>query len=151
MRPISILFLFFIGCKSTQIPPEKAIEKLGANPYFIIDGQPANKSDIMKLKPTDIASATTYFGSRATNNFGDKAKDGAISFLTKSYATSEYETLFISFSKDYEKVITENNRSDIQYILNGRILTENFEGDLASIDYNLLKELKVIDQKTLAD
>ena len=145
------LLLLIISCKSTQVPPDKAAEKLGANPYFLIDGQPVEKKEIMKYQPTDIASVTTYYGKDATNNFGDKAIDGAVSISTNTFATNKYETLFKSFSKDYEKAMKENDRSEIQYILNDRILTENFEGDLASIDNKLLKDLKVIDQNTLID
>jgi len=152
MKHILILFLLFIiGCKSQQIGPAKAIEKLGANPYFMIDEQPVDKSELMKYEPTSIALVTTYYDKDAIKNFGDKAKDGAVLILTKSFATNKYETLFKSFSKDYEKVLIENNKNDIQYILNDRILIDKFEGTLASIDNKLLKNVKIIDQKTLAE
>jgi len=152
MRNILVLFLLFIiGCKSTKVPADKAVEKLGPNPYFIIDGQPSDHSDIMKYKPTDVASITVYYGRLAVNTFGEKAKDGAVSISTKIFATNKYETLFKTFSKDYEKALRENDKSDIQYILNGRILTKDIEGDLASINNKLLKQLRIIDERELAD
>ncbi|MBS1508757.1 MAG: hypothetical protein JSS79_19125 [Bacteroidetes bacterium] len=152
MRYIFILCLLSVfGCKPTQLSPNQAVQKLGPNPYFIINDKPVDKSEIMKYNPTDIAIVVTYYGKDATKKFGDKAKDGAVAISTKSFARDKYETFFKSYSKDYAKVMNEINTNDIQYILNDRILTSNFEGDLALVNNKLIKELKILDQKTLVD
>jgi len=152
IRNILILVLLILtSCKTTKLTPNKAIEKLGANPYFEIDGQPIKQNDLGKYNPNDIASLTTYYKKDATTRFGRKAVDGAVIIETKVLAKSRYETLFKKSSKDYEEVLKEYDREDIQYILNDRILTKDFEGTLASIDDNLLKDIKIIDQKELLD
>ena len=144
--------LIVTSCKtSNHLPPAEAVGRLGANPYFEVDGNPVSHNDLSKYEPTDIASLTTYYGKDATNRFGERAKDGAVIIETKKFAINKYESLFKSHSADYKKVIEGTHRSEIQYILNDRILTENFEGDLASINSRLLKQIKVIDQKELLD
>ena len=148
-RILFFTLLIATSCKTSKLPPDKAMEKLGANPYFEIDGQPVNQNDLAKYNPTDIASLTTYYNKEAINRFGEKAKDGALTIETKTFATNKYESLFKTFSIDYEKMIKETNKGEIQYILNDRILTENFEGDLASLNNKLLKEIKIINQNEL--
>jgi hypothetical protein len=152
MKHLLILLLACgIGCKPAQVAPEKVTQNLGPDPYFTIDEQPVDRNEIGKYQPTDIASVTVYYGKDAKKNFGDKAKDGAVCVLTKAFATHKYETFFKSYSKEYEKIMKEYDKGDIQYILNERILNENFEGDLASINKKLIKGLTIIDPKILAD
>ncbi|HEY8935546.1 MAG TPA: hypothetical protein VIM65_10020 [Cyclobacteriaceae bacterium] len=148
-----LLFTLFVvtGCKTSNLPPNKAVEKLGANPYFEIDEQAVSQSDLGKYNPTDIALLSTYYDKDAIKRFGDKAKDGAVIIETKTFATNKYEAFFRSYSKEYEQMIKETDRTDIQYILNDNVLTENFEGNLALLNNKLLKELKVINQEMLLD
>jgi hypothetical protein len=150
-RVLFFTLLIVTGCKTSNLPPDKAVDKLGANPYFEIDGQPVSQSDLGKYNPTDIASLTTYYDKDAIKRFGEKAKDGAVTIETKPFATNKYETFFKSYSKAYEQMIIATDRNEIQYILNDRVLTENFEGDLALLNSKLLKELKIIDQGILLD
>lgn len=144
------MFLIVTSCK-TQLTPEMGIEKLGANPYFEVDNQPVSQDDILNYDASDIAYLKAYYDKKATRQFGDKGKDGAVLIMTKEFATSKYETLFKEFSEDYEKMINKTNKEEIQYILNGRILTDNFEGSLASLNSKLLKKITLIDQKELSD
>jgi hypothetical protein len=149
-----ILFFTLIivtGCKTSNLPPDKAVEKLGANPYFEIDGQPVSQNDLGKYNPTDIATVTTYYDKDAVKRFGEKAKDGAVTIETKNFATTKYETFFKSYSKAYEQMIITTDRNEIQYILNDRVLTEDFEGVLALLNSKLLKDLKIVDQVILLD
>jgi len=152
IRNILILTLLVLACCGTsKRTPEEAVQKLGANPYFEIDGKSVTQSELGNYNPTDIASLTTFYDKDAKKRFGEKAKDGAVIIETKEFATNRYETFFKSYSKDYEKMLNETQKEEIQYILNDRILTENYEGDLASIDKNLIKEIKIIDQKELIE
>jgi hypothetical protein len=147
---VALVLMLLWSCKPTQITPSEAVEKLGANPYFEVDDQEVKVGDLGKYKPTDIASLTTYYGNDAIKQYGEKAKDGAVSIETRGFATTKYESFFKKSSKEFEQVMNQNERKDIQYILNDRILTENFEGDLALVDKTLLKSLKIIDDKELA-
>lgn len=151
-RNILILVLIVLAsCGTTIRTPEEAVQKLGANPYFEIDGKVVIPAELADYNPADIASLTTYYNKDAKKRFGEKAKDGAVIIETKEFATNRFETFFKSISKDYEKVLNETPNEELQYILNDRILTEDYEGYLASIDKNLLKEIKIIDQKELIE
>jgi len=155
MRKISYSFallivLLVIAC-SNHLSPEKAIQKLGANPYYEIDGNQVYQKDLASYKPTEIAAITTYYNKDAVNRYGEKAIEGAVIIETKQFATIKFETFLKKNSKEYEKMLNETQIIDIQYILNDRILTENFEGTLASIDDKLLKEIIIIDQKELIE
>ena len=94
---------------------------------------------------------TTYYDKDAKKRFGEKAKDGAVIIETKEFARNRYETFFKSYSKDYEKMLSQTQKRNPIALWNDRILTENDEGDLASIDKNLIKEIKIIDQKELIE
>jgi len=152
IRTFLILALAVLtSCGTTKPTPEEAIEKLGANPYFEIDGKPVTQAELGNYNPNDIASLTTFYDKEAIKRFGEKAKDGAVTIETKGFAINKYEAFFKSTSTDYEKMLDETPREEIQYILNDRVLTEDYEGDLASIDKKLLKEIKIIDSKELAE
>ncbi|WP_192820958.1 hypothetical protein [Rufibacter sp. LB8] len=136
----------FLGCKPAQrISPIEAVNKLGPNPHFIIDGQASDKSAMQTMEAEDVASLTTYFGKDATTRYGDKAKDGAVEIETKAFAKVKYQKVLKEASSDYNKRLeVEGSDDSFQYILNGKVLTDNYAGDLASITPDLLKEVKVV-------
>lgn len=105
---------------------------------------------MLKIDSEDVALVSTYFGKEAKQLYGKKAKDGVVIIQTKKFATNKYETFFKSYSQDYEQMLSITDRKDIQYILNDNVLTEDFEGSLALLNNELLKELKVVNQETLS-
>ncbi len=141
-----------ISCKSTQVVrPEKVVDKLGQNPYFIIDGQAADNSVLQATKPEDVASLTTYYGKEAITKYGEQAKDGAVEVETKPYSKAKYQQFFKEVSSEYKvKLAAEGSDDNFQYILNGKVLTKDFEGTLAGITPALLKEIKVIGGEEVA-
>lgn len=143
-RILCLIIIILTSCKSNKLEPKTAIEKLGPNPYFEINGESINRNELGNYDPNSIASLTTFYNEDAIRLFGNKAKDGAVIIQTKDFCINEFETLFKSFSSDFEELIKETSSSEIQYILNGKILVENFEGDLATLNDKLLKSLKVI-------
>lgn len=155
MKPLCyallILTSLVTGCKSYKVTPQQAVEKLGTNPYFEIDAQSADKGILNEYDPKDIATLATYFGRDATKRFGEKAKDGAVIIETRKFAIEKYETMLKSASSAYAKMIAETRRDDIQYILNDRILVDNFEGDLASLNAKLLKSVHIINEWELTE
>jgi hypothetical protein len=145
---ITILLILFTGC-SNRLTPTKAVQKLGPSPYFEVDGVPKNKSDLNTLNASDIASITTYYNKEAKKLYGDKAKDGVVIIETKPYATNKFESFFKSISKEYEEMLNNTGKTDIQYILNDRVLVENYEGTLAAIDNKTFKSIRLIDSSEL--
>lgn len=143
------MMLTIVSCKTSKTPPDNAIEDLGPNPYIEIDELPVDKSEIGKYNPADIVLLTTYYNSDATSKFGEKASDGAVIIETRAYATNKFETFLKSYSNEYQQMMMVTKREDIQYILNGRILTGNFEGDLSLLNDKLLKALKIVDKDDL--
>jgi hypothetical protein len=55
----------------------------GRPPLFIIDGKEMIDSILTKLKPDDIESLIALSGLKATEKYGEKAKDGVIIITTK--------------------------------------------------------------------
>jgi hypothetical protein len=142
---LSILTLSTFGQK-----PKKVIKKLGDDPVFFIDSINVDQSEMMKYQPEQIAKVSVYKGSDAIDLVGPEGKDGVVYIETKVFAKNKYWSYFRIKSEDYAKAaLTPQSDSVIQYILNDRILTTNFEGDLALITDDIFKEIKVIDKETL--
>lgn len=52
-------------------------------PYYVIDGKPASKKEMSKLKPSEIASINVLKGKNAKTKYGDKGKNGVVEITTK--------------------------------------------------------------------
>lgn len=149
-KTTAFIILFFLTFGLYSQSPKKIIKKLGADPVFFLDSVNILRSEMLNINPTDVASVTVYRGKEATDLIGENGKDGVIYIFTKSYAKNSYWNYFRSKSKHYsDSLPTPESDSTVQYILNKRILTTNFEGDLMSIDDSIFKELIIIDKKTL--
>jgi len=105
------------SCKTSKPTPQEVVEKLGPNPYFIIDGKPVDKSDLGKFEKSSIATLTTFYGKEAINKYGEIATDGAVVVMTKGFALREAEEFLSSFSSEYEIMLNKTDRGQIQYIL----------------------------------
>ena len=55
----------------------------GRNPLFIIDGKEVTKEKFIKINPKEIESLTVLKDKSATEQYGDKAKDGVLIIKTK--------------------------------------------------------------------
>ncbi len=142
---LSILTLSVFGQK-----PKRVIKKLGDDPVFFIDSVNVDKSEMMKYQPDQIAKVSVYKDSDAIELVGPEGKDGVVYIETKTFAKKRYWNYFKTRSVEYANIVlTPESDSTIQYILNGKILTTNFEGDLSLINDDIFKELKVIDKETL--
>ena len=151
MKSIFLSILGIVCCLTTfGQKPKKAIKKLGDNPIFFIDSVNVDNSELMKYGPTEIAQVTVYKDKEAKDLFGEEGKDGVVYILTKKYAKSKYWQYFQSKSDDYKKLVTSpEGDTAIQYILNERILKENFEGDLFLIDDTVFKSIRVLTKDIL--
>jgi len=68
----------------------------------------------------------------------------------KAFARNKYIAYFKSKSSNYQQLInTLQNDSTVQYILNRRVLKDDFEGNFSMIDDKVFKSLQVIDSVAL--
>ena len=119
-------------------------------PIYYVDSVRATKDDLMRYEPTQIASVTVYREKSATEILGNEGKHGLIYIETKPFAKSRYWKFLSSKSEEYKKLVPEPIKDDgVIYILNGKVLKGNFEGDLASIDATNFIELQIINKETL--
>jgi hypothetical protein len=146
-----LLFIFSIVTLSvTAQSPKRAIKKLGNDPVFFIDSVNVDKEELGKYNPQEIATVSVYKGKEAIALVGPEGKDGAVYIETKTYGRTKYIRYFSGKSSDYAKIVDSPQKdSCVQYILNKRILKDNFEGDLSLIDDKTFKSIKVIDKTSL--
>lgn len=145
-----LLFTFFTLSISFAQSPKKVLKKLGENPVFFIDSVSVSQEDLQKYDPNDISSVTVYKDKKAIDLLGDDGKDGAVYIETKKFCRNRYLKYFASKSTEYKQnVIPLENDNNIQYILNERILTIGFEGDLAAIDDKVFKAIKFLSKEEL--
>lgn len=147
IKVVFLTFIILLGCKSSKVSQLKDRE-MGENPYYLFDGQPI--VSIQDIDPQTITAITKIFPKAAAKEYGAKAVDGAYIIESRAYAKSIYESLFSSFSRDYAKIINSTDTSAIQYILNGKVLKGNFEGELSGINEKSLKKLEIVDQSELS-
>jgi hypothetical protein len=144
------LFLLILICScARKLTPTEAVQKLGASPYIEVDDIAKSQSEINSINPSDVASLTVYYDKEAIKLYGEKAMDGAVLVKTTSYAINQFETLFKGFSQEYEEMLRITERGEIQYILNERVLTSDFEGILARLSEKTLKRITIIDSLEL--
>lgn len=145
-----ILFNFITVCSLAQ-SPKRIIKKLGSNPVFFIDSVSVLPSDIQQYDPEQIAVVTVFRGKEATDILGEDGKDGVMYIETIPFAKKRYWKFFSAKSKSYANLLPDfDSDSTVQYILNKKILTgKGVEGNLASIDDKIFKEIRIIDKETL--
>lgn len=146
-----LLFVFSIVSMSVFAQsPKRAIKKLGNDPVFFIDSINVDKEELGKYNPQEIATVSVYKGKEAIALVGPEGKDGAVYIETKVFGRTKYIRYFASKSPEYAKIIDSPQKdSSVQYVLNQRVLKDNFEGDLSLIDDKTFKSIKVIDKMTL--
>lgn len=150
MRYIFILTLSVLTLSVFGQKPKKVIKKLGNDPVFFIDSINVDKSEMMKYQPEDIAQVSVYKDSNAIKLVGPEGKDGVVYIETKPFARIKYWNYFKTKSVEYGNIVlTPESDSSIQYILNGRVLKTNFEGDLSLIDDSIFVEIRIIDKEKL--
>jgi len=126
------------------------------DPIFFLDSIRVNKMVLTNFEPSEIASVTIYKDTNVIKKiFNGKGniKNGLIYIETKDFAKYRYWNYFRSKSPEYAKLVisSKTDTTNVQYILNGKVLKNNFEGDLASIDDGTFKGLFIIDKNRLVN
>ena len=145
MRKLTFLFLLIPSFLFAHDSPRKANKKIGANPLIIIDSVKISHDDFLKVAPQTIASVTILTDTDATKAYGEGAIDGAIICETRIYAKERYVKFFRKISPQYDSLYTiTNSDSTFQYIINKKVKTDNYEGDLAAINEDLFISLEIL-------
>lgn len=146
---VTLFFLFILSLNFAQNSTEE-LNKIGRNPIILIDSVRINNDEIQNYDPKEIAILSQYTGNQALELFPEGGNDGVIYIETKKFSKKRFENYFKTKSKEYRNLLSRGiDDTKIQYILNNKVLTTDFEGDLASINDNFFKSLKVIDRKEL--
>jgi len=89
-------------------------------PLYVIDDKYLN--EIPKdIDPVNILTLDVLKDNTAIAKYGDKAKNGAVIIITKTYAIASYQKKFSGFSKRYVNYLRENKNNDSYciYVLDG--------------------------------
>lgn len=151
MKKILLLLAFnFIVLLSFGQLPEEQLKKHKPIPLFFLDSVLIDQIDLINFDPDDIAVISMLKGQFAVELLGEKAKNGVVYMETKGFAKKRYWNYFKSKSIAYSNLIPKlNEDNSIQYILNGKILKRDFEGDLASIKDDTFKTIKILSKREL--
>jgi len=149
-RPIESVDLV-MSCYSIYHKSESFSLFPADEPMYFIDSIRTNKKFLEEAyQPSDIALVTVYKNSNAIKVAGPDAKNGVIYIFTKSFARQHYWAYFKSKSLDYLQNVSDlKAEKEVIYILNGKVLTENYEGDLFNINDSTFIEMSLIDKKQL--
>jgi hypothetical protein len=147
---ISIVAMLFLCPKGfSQEAPNERIPK-NTKLIYVVDSVQIANDQISKIVPVDIASVVIVKGKRATDLLGPKAKDGIVYIETKKFARIRYWKYFKSKSSDYAKVLPNPEKDNlIQYVLDGRILKKDYEGELSSINDSNFQKIEIVPKDSL--
>ncbi len=151
MKNLTSVLLIFISIYSYGQSPKRAVKKLGSNPVIFIDSINILQSDLQNYDPDQIAIVTIIKDQEAKDILGEDGKDGVVYIETIPFAKKRYWKFFRTKSSAYADLFPDvDSDSTVQYILNTKVLGQKgFEGNLASIDDEVFKEISIVDKVTL--
>lgn len=147
MKYLFFTFFCFSICFSQS--PKRVIKKIGNDPIIFIDSLNVRSSEMQKYDPKSISLFTVYKDKEAKDLFGEDGRDGVIYIETKPFSGKRYQNYFKTKSAEFKKIIDTESKKDIQYLLNGKVLSENYEGDLALINDKTFKSVKILNSEEL--
>lgn len=139
-----------ISCRSIFNRNDAFVLFPANEPVFFIDSIRVNGGVLKSYQPAEIAMVSVYKNADSLKITEPNAKNGIVYITTKDFARDHYWNYFKSISPDYAKQVPDMaTEKKLVYILNGKVLTTNFESDLFAINDSNLIALKLIDKKTL--
>jgi len=119
-------------------------------PMYFLDSIRINQGVLKNYQPSEIAMVTVYKDSNAIKLGGGEAKNGLIYITTKTFAHDHYYNYFKSKSSEYALAFPDVKKEEkAVYILNGKVLSSNFESDLFTINDSNFVSLRIIDKDSL--
>ncbi|NRF42016.1 hypothetical protein [Pedobacter foliorum] len=152
-KPLTIatIFVFFIFYSFGLLAQDTTKQGGDANKdlLFFMDGKEILRSGMNNINPDDIAMVTVL-KAESSKSYGEKGRNGVILIETKVHCRQIFQKYLSSKSTKYQEVLTSNGGDKkIQYILNGKVLKNNYEGDLASIADSTFISVDVIEAAEL--
>lgn len=149
-KPVEGIDLVMSCFRNSKEDEEYISSVLVSEHVYFVDSIRITKADLMKYEPSQIATLTVYKNKSSTDILGSEGVDGVIYIETKNLAKKRYWRYFKSKSKEYSKLVLQPGmEKDIAYILNGKVLQDNFEGDLSEINNTNLISIQVLDKRKL--
>lgn len=118
-------------------------------PICFVDSVRIDYSELTKYKPERIASISVIKGEEANKILSEVGEYGVIFIETKTFAGARYKRYFRSKSSAYSELIEAETQ--MVYIINEKVLVDNYEGDLASINDSNFKSLEIINPTELSE
>nr|WP_068890879.1 hypothetical protein [Pedobacter panaciterrae] len=116
---------------------------------FLLDGKEMLKSEMTNINPNDVAMINVLKND-TLGKYGEKGKNGVVQIQTKAYCTQLFQQYLSGKSAEYKKMLSYNpNDQNVQYILNEKVLKDNYEGDLAGIVDGTFISINVVGAKEL--
>lgn len=139
------------SCYSFVEAPSEPLQLFRPNePMYFVDSIRTNESFIRKeYDPSEFAAVRVVKGENAIKIGGQEGRNGVIYIYTKNYAREKYFNAFRTKSKEYNKSVTSPDQFDVVYILNGKVLKENYEIDLFEAAADPSLEIEIIDRNQL--
>jgi hypothetical protein len=123
--------------------------RLTGVPLFFMDGKEILQSEMTNISPDDIAMVTVL-KKDTFKKYGEKGKNGVILIQTKVRCRQLFQQYLSGKSAEYKKILSDDsNDQNVQYVLNEKVLKDNYEGDLASIADSTFISINVIGAKEL--
>lgn len=145
-KPVEAIDLV-LSCYSVFMTTAKPKEQL-TGPIYMLDSVRIAEDNLRKYNPNDIALLTVYRGAEATRLAGTQGANGIVYIELKPFARNRYWRFFAGKSVAYLRAVpTPKDDSSILYILNGKVLPTNYEGDLVGIDDTSFTSLRIISKK----
>ena len=147
MKCIIAIVLSTLLCLAAQAQTDTT----SARPVMFLDSVRITQEELEEqFEPADMAAVTIYKDTNAIKLIGPEGRNGVVYLETRKFARNRYWKLFSSRSAEYKKAVPNpEGDSTVAYILNGKVLTGNFEGTLSTCNEKNLLELKVIGGKAL--
>lgn len=129
-----------------------AMSIIRKNPLFILDSSIIVRDSLQNTDPEDIADITVLKEKSATALYGDKGKNGVVIIETKKFARAKYIKFLRAASTQYDSLYRQTGSDTaFQYILNGKVLTQNYEGSLAGLSSRKLPDVQILNKQQLKD
>ncbi|OOG16360.1 hypothetical protein BWD42_21735 [Sphingobacterium sp. CZ-UAM] len=120
-------------------------------PIMFVDSVRIGQADLQKYKSEDIATVTVYKDSTKFKHLDSNAI-GAIYIETNQFSRKRFLNYFKSKSPEFKTLLaSQQNDDSFQYVLNGEVLSKNYEGKLAAIDDKKFKSITIIRKEELVD
>ena len=146
----SIFLLLTLSCFNIFGQVSNAQVSKTVYPVVYIDNIKSDVKEMHKINPADIIDVAVFKGDAAINKIGPSGKDGLIYVQTRNFVRNNYWKFLSSKSPEYAgAVATSNEANDVQYVLNGHLITTNIEKTMGALTDKNFRSLVVINKEEL--